>query len=172
VTEHDDLGVRKRGVQILRIRRPELVAMGDHDGEAVELDGGDGRQLPAQLPSVGVAVDRGYRRDGLELVEDRRRSDVTGMEDVVDLPKDVEHRRPKLSVGIRDDAETHDRASARVAGPAPADLDVDREVVEDPLHDEIHELGDLGWSMIKTRRGGNDDGAGLGNGHEVAEVHQ
>ena len=45
----------------------ELVAVGDHDLEAVELERRDLRELGPEVPSVGVAVDRRHRRDGAEL---------------------------------------------------------------------------------------------------------
>ncbi len=93
---------------------PELVAVGDDDGEAVELDGGDGREPSPDFPAVGIAVDRRDRRDGLELLENRRRADVARVQDVVDLAEYLEHLGAEQTVRVRDDADPRHQASSPV----------------------------------------------------------
>ena len=70
--EHDDLRPRKSRLHPFRSRRSELIAVGHDDLESIELDGGHLRQLGANVPAVGIAVDRGDRRDGTQLDEDLR----------------------------------------------------------------------------------------------------
>ena len=102
------------GLQPLGRRAAELVAVGDDDGEAVELDRGDGGEPGPDFQAVGVAVDRRDRRDGLELVENRRRADVARVQDVIDLAEYLEHLGAEQAVRVRDDADPRHQPSSPV----------------------------------------------------------
>ena len=93
VAVHEDLGPGKRRMQVLRRRVAELIAMRHHDGEPIELELRYLWQAPSQLRPVRVPVDRGYRRDRLELDQDLGPADVPGMQDVIDLLENLEHFR-------------------------------------------------------------------------------
>src|SRR6476660_1373896 len=61
---------------------------------------------------VGIAVDRGHRCQRFELGEQIGRPDVTGMKNVVNLPKNLEHLVPEQAVSVRNDTEPHQRERA------------------------------------------------------------
>jgi hypothetical protein len=170
VPEDQDLRVGKCGMELIRIRHAELIAVSDDDVESVELERGHLGQPASGLHSIRVSVYSRYRRDRLELDEQVERPHVSRVENVIHLGKGIEDFRPQQAVRIRDDTEPH--GSGRLARPAPGDLDVELEMIEDPLDDEVDQLGDLCGPMIETGRRGNHDRTRLGDGHEVAQVHQ
>src|SRR5438270_5749081 len=107
VTIYDDLGPRKRRMQLLRRRVAELIAVRHHDRETVELELGHLGQPRPQLGTVRIPVHRRDRRQRLELDQDLGTPNVTGVQDVVDLPEDVEHLGPQQSVRVGYDSEPH-----------------------------------------------------------------
>ena len=62
--------------------------------EAAELQLGHFGQTVAQLRAVGVAVDRGHRRDRFEIDQDLALAHVTTVQDVVHAREDVEDFGP------------------------------------------------------------------------------
>lgn len=138
VSKDEDLGIGESRVQFLGVWDAELITVSDNDAESIELDRGHLRKSAANLPAVRISVDRSDRRDRLELGEQLERPHVSRVQDVIDLPEDLEDLGPKETVGVGDDAEPHD--SVGVAGPTPGDLDVEVEMIEDPLNDKIDQL--------------------------------
>src|SRR3989449_7988497 len=63
-------------------------------------------------------------------------------------------------------------AAELLAFPPLDQLDLQAEVVEDPLHHEVHEVRDLLGLVIEPRRRGEDDRAGLGGEREVAVMYE
>ena len=59
-----------------------------------------------------------------------------------------------------------------LSAPAARDLDVEPELVEDALHDEIHQLGHGGGTVIEPWRRRDHDSTRLGHGHQISQVHQ
>src|SRR6266576_5127899 len=86
--------------------------MRDDDREHIQLDVGNLWKRGAQLESVRVSVNRGYRGERAQLDEEVRGSDVSPMEDVVDFAQYLEHARPQHAVRIRDDAKSHGACDA------------------------------------------------------------
>ncbi len=129
VPVHDDLGIRERGIERLRCGRAELVAVRHDDIEAVEPQLGNPGEDASELHSIGVAVHRSHGRYGLELRKQVWGSDVTGMQDPIDLREGVVDLGAEEAVGIGDYAETHqpspDRAPRDAAGPLTLSMRVE-----------------------------------------------
>jgi hypothetical protein len=60
---------------------------------------------------VGIAPDRGDRGQRVELGQELRGADVSGMEDPVDSAEYLEDLRPEEAMGIRDYAEAQSAPS-------------------------------------------------------------
>ena len=56
--------------------------------------------------------------------------------------------------------------------PAPRDLDAQAEVIEHPLHDEVHQLADLCRTMVEAGRGRDTVGAGFGHRDQISQMDQ
>src|SRR2546428_13558732 len=63
-------------------------------------------------------------------------------------------------------------AAELLAFPPLDELDLQAQVVDDPLHHEVHEVGDLLGLVIEPRRRGEHDRAGLRGEREVAEMYE
>jgi hypothetical protein len=107
VAVHDDLSFGKRGIQRFRRRAAELVAVGDDDVEAIELQRSDPGKAAPELESVSVAVDRRYWRQCFEIGEYAGLSDIARVKNVVDLRERIEDLRAKKSMSVGDDPEPH-----------------------------------------------------------------
>src|SRR3712207_4065294 len=64
------------------------------------------------------------------------------------------------------------RTLGGVARPSWGDGDVQSEVVEHSLDDEVYQIAHPGGAMIEPWRRRQHDGPGLGDRHEVPEVHK
>jgi hypothetical protein len=170
VSEDEDLRIGKRGMERVGSRDSELIPVGDDDVEPIELERGHLWEPGSDLHSIGVPVHSCHRRDRLELGEQVYRPHISRVKDVIHLAESIEDLGPEKAVGIRDDAEPH--GSGRLARPAAGDLDVEIEMIEDPLHDEIDQLGHLSGPVVEAGRRGDHDGTRLGDGDEVAQVHE
>ncbi len=107
VAVDDDLRPGKSGVQHVGGRMPELIPVGHHDREAVELELGDLGEAGPQVGPVGVAVHRRNRRERRELDQEVGPAHVPGVQDVIDVFERVEHFRTQQTMGVRDDAQPH-----------------------------------------------------------------
>ncbi len=107
VTVDDDFRVREMLVQRLRGGRAELVAVDQHEVEALDPFLDHCRQPMPEVPTVRIAVHGGNRGEGFEFGEQLRRADVSSMEDVVHLREYVEDLGAEQAVGVGDDAEAH-----------------------------------------------------------------
>jgi hypothetical protein len=166
VSEDENLRVGECGMELVRIRDAKLIAVSDDDVESIELERGHLGQPASGFHSVRVSVHSRHRRDCLELDEQVQRPHVSRVENVIHLGKGIEDFGPQKAVRIRNHTEPH--GSGRLARPAPGDLDVELEMIEDPLDDEVDQLSDLRGPVVETGRCGNHDGTRLGDGHEVA----
>ncbi|MEJ2236951.1 MAG: hypothetical protein P8X82_01525, partial [Gemmatimonadales bacterium] len=104
---HQDLGVREGLIESVGRRKTELVSVSDYNDEAVKLNT---RHLGTARPyfeSIGVPVDRSYGRDHTQLIQEIHRTNVTGVNNVVDLTEDFEHFRAQHPVRVGNDSQTH-----------------------------------------------------------------
>src|SRR5438105_13635637 len=107
VTIYDDLGPRKRRMQLLRRRVAELIAVRHHDRETVELELGHLGQPRPQLGTVRIPVHRRDRRQRLEVDQELGLADVTAVQDVVDSFEHLENLGPQQPVSVRDHPDSH-----------------------------------------------------------------
>src|SRR6266851_5046853 len=107
VAVHDDLRPGKRGVQRIGGRVAELVPVGHHDREAVELELGYLREAGPQVGPIGVAVHRRNGRERRQLDQDVGPAHVPGVQDVIDVVEHLEHFWTQETMGVRDDAQPH-----------------------------------------------------------------
>src|SRR3989475_4859634 len=63
-------------------------------------------------------------------------------------------------------------AAELLAFPPLDELDLQAEVVEGPLHHEVHEVRDLLGLVIEPRRRGEHDRAGLRGERQVPQMHE
>ena len=137
MAEEDDLGIGVGSIQLVRCRDAERVAMGEQESESIDFDVHHVGQPIAQGEAVCVAVHGGNRSDRFQVGQNVERTDVSGVEDPIDLLEDGSDLRAQKTMRIRDDPETHSPAPIP-APPALGDFDIESEVVEDALNDEIH----------------------------------
>ena len=107
VTVYDDVGVREMGVQHVRRRRAELIAVGHRDVEAIQLEPCHLLAASPDVEPVGVPEDGRDRGDGLELDQQVVRPDIPGVQDVVHFGEHVEDGRAEQTVCIRDHPQPH-----------------------------------------------------------------
>ena len=70
VSIDDDLCIRECGVQTLGSRASELVTVGHHDVESIELKSGNERKSALELKAVCITVDGRDRSQSLEFGQD------------------------------------------------------------------------------------------------------
>src|SRR5690349_20002924 len=94
--------------------------MGDDEIKSIQLHGSYFRESGPQQLSVGIAEHGGHGGERFELGQEIGWPDITSMENVVDLRKDLENPWPKQPVSVRDDSESHqgDRAAVGAGGRA------------------------------------------------------
>src|SRR5215203_6662918 len=107
VSVDDDLCIRECGEQTLRSRASELVTVGHHDVESIELKSGNERKTALELTAVRVTVDGRDRSQSLKFGQDTWMTNISSMEDVVHPVKGLENFRPEQAMGVRNDAEPH-----------------------------------------------------------------
>lgn len=174
VAEEDDFRIGVGSIQLLRCRDAEGVAVSEQEPKSVDFDVHYVGEPIAEREAVRVAVHGGDGSDCFQFIQDIERTDVTGVEDPIDLLEDGKDFGAQEAVGIRDDPETHSPASApapALAPPALGDLDIEGEVVEDALNDEIHQFFDPGGTMVESRRRRQHDGAGFGDPSQILQVN-
>ena len=115
----DDLRVRKSVIQLLRRGRAELIAVSKNNIEAVQLDRGNLRQSRSKLHSVGVAVHSRHRSQRFQFGQQVWGTNITRVQDVIDLGKRLKDLGPEQTVGIRNDTKTHQCTNVIVADPVP-----------------------------------------------------
>jgi hypothetical protein len=81
---HDDVGLWEGGMQVGGLGGAELVTVGHHDREPVQLNLRHLRQPAPEIKAVDVAVDCRDRRQRFQLSQELGRPNVAGVEDVVD----------------------------------------------------------------------------------------
>ncbi len=102
MSEHDHFRVRISGQQSLRGRHAELMPVNDHEPGPFELQVNLFGDPGSDLEIVGVSVDRRNRRQRFELGQEIERADIAGVEDSIDIPKQVEDSRSEETVSIGD----------------------------------------------------------------------
>ena len=137
MAEEDDLTIGVRSIQLVRCRDAERVTMGEQEPESIDFDVHHVGQPITQGEAVCIAVDGGNRSDRFQLGQNVERTDVSGMEDPIDLLENGKDLGAQKTMRIRDDPETHSPTSAP-APPALGDLDIECEMIEDALDNEIH----------------------------------
>ena len=75
----DDLRVRKGSVEFFRSGRSQLITVGNHNVESVQLDRGDLGQATADIEPIGIAEHGGDRSQSLKLSEQIERSQISRM---------------------------------------------------------------------------------------------
>ena len=100
VAEDDHFGIGIGLVQQFGGRRSELISVGNHEVEAFYPGLDDVRQSVPKIEAVGVAVDRRHRCNRLELIQECHRSDVSRVENMVHLAKDLEDLGPQKPMSI------------------------------------------------------------------------
>ena len=76
-----------------------------HDAHASQFDLGPGGQGVGPAPDVDVTAHGDHRGDQAQCPEHFGRSDVPGVDDVVDALKELRHLRVEMAVGVGDDAD-------------------------------------------------------------------
>ena len=137
MAEEDDLTIGVGSIQLVRCRDAERVTMGEQEPESIDFDVHHVGQPITQGEAVCIAVDGGNRSDRFQLGQNVERTDVSGMEDPIDLLENGKDLGAQKTMRIRDDPETHSPTSAP-APPALGDLDIECEMIEDALDNEIH----------------------------------
>jgi hypothetical protein len=116
MTIDNDLSERECRVEPLRGWGAKLVAMGHDDVEALQLELGHLRQPPTDVLSIGIAIHRGDRGQGLEFGEQINWTQVTGVEDVIYFGERAEYFRTQQAMGVRDDSKPYQRPAMLAAG--------------------------------------------------------
>src|ERR1051326_6006387 len=111
----DELGGGGPAVEVLGRGRAELVPVEQEEVEPLDPRLDHFGEAGPEIEAVGVAPDRGHRRDRLELGEQVELADVTGVEDPVHTLEHGEDLRPEEAVGVGDEAKTQGRRE-QVAG--------------------------------------------------------
>src|SRR5262245_670209 len=107
VAKDDDVGGGKFPSQALRRRRAELITVSHRDVQAVKLELCDLRAPRTDLESIGIAEHGSDRRQRLELGEQIVRTNIAGVQNVIDLREDVEDLGPEQAVSVGNNAESH-----------------------------------------------------------------
>ena len=106
--EDDDFRVWIRFVKGFGSRDAQLVAVDQQKIEALETGLDSLGDAAAQLKAIGISPDRCDRSQSLELAQEGRLADISGVEDPVDVPKDLKELRAQESVGVADDTYAHE----------------------------------------------------------------
>lgn len=163
---HDHLG-RITSQQPGGLWNAKLVTVTDVDTQATDNDVDRGRE-PWVRRIVGVAMDRVYRGDQREFVEDLVAADVTGVENELHSTKGIVNRRPHETVRVGNQADsmhaggseampgmversTGDDFDSDPLGSGPAwQLVLHAQVIENATYDKINQRLDALRPMVEA----------------------